>query len=242
MMSILDQVARRRPQAVHRPATVRELFVLRLAHKLGECQAVTHYAELARDRSDETLLYAFRKASTGTDPGGVARRFHAELACAGNRSDQSPSGWLLAIKVERRSIAVAVFAGPRLDFHEVRQLSSQPDKATASATGFVNWVLANFEIESAALERLANGKQTRRAQLNRTVLDLLRQCAVPVWEVAKPDLLGAFGHPPLRSRVELRQSARTILWSMFNTDSPDSHELDAAALGLYVQIERLFLH
>jgi hypothetical protein len=53
-------------------------------------------------------------------------------------------------------------------------------------------------------------------------------------------LLEAYEHPPLRSRVELRRAASTILWSMFNTETPNCQELDAAAIGLYIQTERQF--
>lgn len=242
MTNILDRLARRRPRVQYRPTTVRDLFGLRLAQKLGEPAAAEHYAELADEYSDETLLLAYRKAVDQSPPAcDLGRRFHSELASA--REPQAPiqTGCLLAIKVERRSIAVAVFVGSTLDFHDMRQLSSEAAKAEATAIGFLNWVISSFDIKTAAVERMTNGSEIRRTVLNRAILDLLRTSAIPIWEVYKRDLLEAYGRPPLRSRVELRQVTKAILWSMFNSDKPNPQELDAAALGLYVQTERLLI-
>jgi hypothetical protein len=241
-MRILDQMADKRPQAWFRPSTVRELLVLRLAQKLGEPAAVQHYAELARGHSDEILLLAYhRTLNHGHPPRDLGRHFHVELALAKEQPDHAQTDRLLAIKVERRSIAVAVFVGSNLDFHDVRHLSSQSEKAEASAIGFLNWVIGSFEIESATLERMTNGNEIRRAALNRAILDMLRASIIPIWEVGKRDLLEAYGYPALRTRIELRQAAQKILWSMFNTDKPNCQELDAASLGLHVQTERCFL-
>jgi len=242
MTSILDKVAGTRSLAWFRPTTIREVFVLRLAHKLGEPAAAEHYADLAGEHADETLLLAHRRTlKRGQLPRDLGRNFHVELAAAQEQSDHARTERLLAIKVERRSIAIAVFVGSKLDFHDVRNLSSQADKAEASAIGFLNWAISSFEIESATLERMTNGNEIRRAVLNQAILNMLRAGGIPVWEVGKRELLEAYGHPPLRMRVELRQATHTILWSMFNTDRPDGQELDAAAVGLYVQIERQFL-
>lgn len=242
-MNILDQMALKRPQAWFRPATVRELFLLRLSQKLGEPAAADHYAELARGYTDETLLLAYRRTlNHGHSPRDLGRSFHVELASAHEQSDHTQTDRLLAIKVERRSIAVAVFVGSKLDFHDVRNLSSQNEKAEASAIGFLNWIISSFDIESATLERMTNGNEIRRAVLNQAILNMLRASAIPVWEASKRELVEAYAHPPLRSRVELRQAVQTILWSMFNTEKPNCQELDAASLGLHVQTERLFLY
>jgi hypothetical protein len=242
MTSILDKVAAQRPASSFRPTTVREFFVFRLADKLGDRSAAQHYAELAREHSDAGLLFAYRKAvGQRVVPKDLGRSFHVELARSSGRNGHFDPGRLVAIKVERRSIAIAVFIGTRLDFHDVRQLSSQPERASASAVGFVNWALSSFAVESATVERMTNGNEIRRAVLNEAILTTLRASAVPIWEVNKRELLDGFAHPPLPKRSELRASVHTLLWSMFNTDSPDAQELDAAALGLYVQTERLFL-
>jgi hypothetical protein len=242
MMSILDQVAMKRPLAGFRPTNARELLILRLAQKLGEPAAASHYAQLAAERSIETLLLAYRRAvNHGTPPRDVATRFHVELALAKDQDYRSREERLLAIKVERRSVAIAVFIGGKLDFHDVRNLSSQAEKAVTSALGFLRWVVGNYEIESATMERMTNGNEIRRAVLNQAVLDMLRSSGIPIWEASKRELLEAYSHPPLQSRQELRQAALSILWAMFNTDKPGLQEIDAGALGLHVQTERCFL-
>lgn len=243
MMSILDQMTVKRPQSSFRPTTVRQLFVLRLAQKLGESAVAEHYAELARCHSDETLLLAYRHTfNHGHPPRDLARNFHVALASAKEQESEDQTERLLAVKVERRSIAVALFVGTRLDFHSVRHLSSHADKAEGSAIGFLNWAIDNLEIGSAALERMTNVKEIRRTVLNQAILDIMRGNTIPVWEVSKRELLETYGYPPLRSRIELRQAAHEILWALFNTDKPGCQEVDAAALGLHVQTERLFLH
>lgn len=241
MTDILDHVTVKRPPASFRPTTARELFVLRLAQKLGEPAATQHYAELASEYNDEILLLAYRKTlNKGHPPHDLGRAFHVELASARKQDERSQTDRLLAIKVERRCIAVAVFVGIRLDFHGMRTLGAQPEKADSSAIGFLRWVMSSFDVESATMERMTNGDEIRRAVLNHAVINTLRDSGLPIWEVSKRDLLDGYGHPPLGSRLDLRQSAQRILWSMFNTDTPHCQELDAAAVGLYVQTERQF--
>jgi hypothetical protein len=242
MTSILDRLAARQSLPSYRPTTTRDLFLLRLAQKLNEPEAAAHYEDLAGEHTDETLLLAYRRTmNRGYSTPEFGRGFHEELKSARQQPDRVQRDRLLSIKVERRSIAISVFVGTKLDFHDVRHLATQPGKAQASAVGFVRWAISTFEIESAALERMTNGNEIRRAMLNQVILTMLRSAATPVWEVHKRELLDAYAHPPLRTRSELRRAAHTILWSMFNTDKPAAHEIDAAALGLYVQTERLFL-
>ena len=108
MTRILDQMTVKRPLASFRPTTARELLVLRLAQKLDEPAAAQHYAELARQNSDETLLLAYRRTlNHGYPPRDPGRTFHMELAAARRQDDRPQSARLLAIKVERRCIAVA---------------------------------------------------------------------------------------------------------------------------------------
>lgn len=144
---------------------------------------------------------------------------------------------LLAVKLDRRSIGAAVFVGQHLDYTQVRQLSGQRDKAQASVIGFITWLIHNFGITSATLECSPNANENQRAVLSQAVIATLRDNAVSVWEISKGDLLAGFGHPALKSRAELREVVRTI----WQTKSNKGSALDAAALGLYVQTERMFL-
>ena len=62
-----------------------------------------------------------------------------------------------------------------------------------------------------------------------------------MWEVEKPELLRAFGSPPLKTRKELREIVRNI-WSVLPAQQENGSTSDAAALGLYEQIQRWFDH
>jgi hypothetical protein len=145
---------------------------------------------------------------------------------------------LVALKVERRSLAMAIFIDQRLDYTDVRQLSSSEEKADESAVGFLNWALSIFPIGSAALEVVA-GAEIRRARLNRAILDAFRGRGIPVWEITPEELLGAFGEPPLRARREVREVVLSI-WPILDDRKEEPSILDAAALGLLVQTKRLF--
>ncbi len=145
---------------------------------------------------------------------------------------------LAAFKVERRAVATAVFVGSRLDYTQVRQLSSLAGKAEPSAVAFVNWLIACFHFNAAALEQNPQNSELRRAQLGRAVEQVLRAQGIPFWAVDKQVLFGAFGIPPVRSRKELREVVSTI-WPILA--SRGNHWVqDAVALGLYEVIERLF--
>jgi hypothetical protein len=148
---------------------------------------------------------------------------------------------LAAIQVERRSLAAAIFVGDRLDYVQVRQLTSDHEQAEASAVGFANWIVAAFEVESAALEQFGPDSMTRRVQIRQAVLEALRQSGIPVWEIGKLELFDAFGVAPLKNRRELRE-VTSSLWPIFKNRRAEAAILDAVALGLYVQTDRRFFH
>ena len=146
---------------------------------------------------------------------------------------------LAAIAMTRRTLAVTIFSETRLDYTQVRHLSSSHDKAEDSTVGFVRWIVATFGVDSAALETVTPGDTSRRAVLSRLVLGILREEGVPVWEVSKQQLFDAFAIPPLRGQRELREIIVSF-WPVLNTRGRSPVSLDAAALGLYVETERLF--
>lgn len=129
-------------------------------------------------------------------------------------------------------MAAAVFIGRHLEDLHVRHLSSVPSRAQSSAVGFINWIMSNFPIESAALECTVNVKDIRRVLLTNTIHEA---CIAPLplslWQFPKHKLFETFGYPALRSRKELRADRRAV-----------DQALDAAALGALVQTERLFLN
>jgi hypothetical protein len=148
---------------------------------------------------------------------------------------------LAALKVERRLVAAAVFKDTNLDYTQLRQLSAKQSTAEASSLGFVHWVATALEIDSATLEKAPPKPATRRTHLSRMICRALQSSGIPVWRVSKLDLLAAFGEPPLKTRKELRERIVSI-WPILDRPDRERGLLDAVALGLFVQTERLFLN
>lgn len=240
MMSILDRF-NQPAYSSFRPRTLQDVFALRLAHKLNDEAAVGHYVKIVAENSDEKVLYALGRAVATAGRSAMARRFLELIERNGSGHGISLSDVrTAAFKCERRSIAVAVYVGDRLDYTQVRQLSSIEDRASASVVGFVNFVLTNLEIESVAVELSTAGAEVRRSQLTDIILQTVRENSLPIWNVSKRELLEAFGYPVLRSRKELRAVVRSI-WPALGTGNGKNQILDAAAVGMFVQIERRFI-
>jgi hypothetical protein len=238
MTNILNQVARNR-QKRFAPASPEEYFALCLARRLGEPEAAGHYATLASQYSQSKLLCAYRRAaSAGPHGERPARVFHDYLAASGaNGSSGVPHPRLLAVRVERRAVAVAVFSGVHLEGRRVLQLSSDPARAEASTAGFIRAVLSENECPSAAIESVSG--DIRRAILHAAVMEHCRANGTSVWEVSGKAVLEALCHPLLKSRGELRD-LMLHMWPVQDLKQSQMCALDAFALGLYVQTERLF--
>lgn len=145
---------------------------------------------------------------------------------------------LAAIKVERRSIGVAVFIGNHLDYTEVRHLSSTYDKAEVSAVSFVNWVIGNFGVQAAALEDQGSSQSSRRLKLTQAIVKMLRaNSRTAISEVGKQEVLRAFALPAVKTRRQVREIVSTI-WPVLPSQRDQAPILDATALGLYVQTKR----
>jgi hypothetical protein len=241
MTNILSRVAKESAQIQYgqfQPTTTLEFFALRLAAKLGDAGAAHHYAELTKEHSMGQLLSAYGRALVSNLD--VARRFHRELEPLRDKS--IGTGWgsrLAAIRIERRAVAVATLTGDHLKHADARQLSSSPNKALGSATGFVTRFLERFRCESAALEIIPDGHEVQRTLLHQAVLRVLSAQAIGIIEVPKADLMTAFSYPVSRFRSDLRKTISDIYPSL--SEGPGCPwTYDAAALGLYVQTERLF--
>lgn len=148
---------------------------------------------------------------------------------------------LISIRIERRRLAVAVFAGLRLEYHDVRELPTDSHKAQVATRRFVTWVVATFPPEVVALETVTAREGTRRAELAHVVGGTLMLLRAPRLHVAAPDVLGAFATPALRTKKELREVG-AALWPELAARRVHPATFDAAALGLHVQMKALFSH
>ena len=246
MNPILDRFTPSKPaSSTFRPSSRQELFALRVAAKLNDAVAANHYAVLLSECSEGQMLCALRHALKSSSGANLAKNFHMELrrfhgnGSHGNGSN-GKSARLIAVRVERRSVAVAVFYGDHLEYADVRHLSSTKDKALESAIAFIEWIADQFPVDSAALELIPNGNEIQRRIISTAIIDSLRARLMSIWEIEKSDLFQAFGYPPLKSRKELRAVVGDILLSLENVKSNILIK-DAVALGLHVQTERSFL-
>ena len=144
---------------------------------------------------------------------------------------------LAAFKVERRTVAAAVFAGEHLEYAQLRQLASDSRKAESSAVGFAQWITDTLGIEVVALERVNQEPVSQRRTLTEAIVRSLGEEGIAAWRVQKIDLLSAYGIPALKTRQELRAIVHAF-WPIVPAASIHGSTLDAAALGLYVQIQR----
>jgi hypothetical protein len=238
MNHILDRFVL--PQSSFAPKTMQELFAVHLARKLNDIAAVRHYVSLVDSHSEAQLLCAYRRARPAAGHGDLGRRFHAELERT-HTSDHYPSHVnQISIRIERRTVAAAVFRGGHLEYSDARQLSSIRDKAIASAVGFIEWLLDHFPVHFATLESIPSGKEIQRRALHDAICQILRERALSIYEVPREELLEACGNPPLKSRVQLREVA-TAIWPILAGTHANLFIQDAAILGLHVQTERLFI-
>jgi len=244
MTNILDQVARSSSSARYNqfePCDQQEYFALRLAQKLDDAAAARHYADLLDHYSQAQLLTAYRRAKTAGYHSDPARSFHQELKrLEGRTGDDPPIRRLAAIRIERRAVAIAILDGEHLAAPpQVRQLSSNGDKALNSAASFISRILEQYPLGRAALEAVPCETEVLRGDLMDIISRVLIEQEINIWEVAKPYMLASFGHPGPRFRNQVRKTISTI-WPGVNGSFGSPLLKDALALGLYCQVEYLF--
>lgn len=146
---------------------------------------------------------------------------------------------ILAIHVERRSVAIAAFSGTNLVFADVRELAADATKASLSARKYLRWAIETFKPASIAVERPQGRSGKRRDDL--TSLAYASALGQPISRVLiRPSVVRhAMGHPPLRSRREAHQIASSLWPRLPGTRHTSAY--DAALLGLHFQMIDLFL-
>ena len=87
---------------------------------------------------------------------------------------------------------------------------------------------------------LASAEEIQRRTLTDEITKTLRDHMLPIWQIPKTELFEACGHPALKSRKEVREVI-TAIWPVLAGTNGQTFIQDAAALGLYVQTERLFI-
>src|SRR5438876_2342149 len=98
---------------------------------------------------------------------------------------------LVAFKIERRSIAAAVFVDDVLEYTQIRQLSSLERVAEQSAVGFASWLVHYFRASRVAVEKVSSRSDSRRGLLTNAIINRIRADALSLWEISKGELLAA---------------------------------------------------
>ena len=239
MTNILDHFLQRITE--FHPKTMDELFTLRLAQKLSEPSAAADYAALLAEHPLERLLTAYRCAVKAGNELAMKDQFYRHLRAGHGRLTYPEAVRLMAIKVERRSVAAAVYDRRQIEYTQVRHLASSSGRAQASAVGFINWICSNYDIQSATMETAFDDNNVRRTVLTKTLLeDCILGRNVSFWPVSKQELLQGFGYPALETRKELREVILSI-WPALQDERASEQQLDAVALGALVQTDRLFI-
>ena len=141
-----------------------------------------------------------------------------------------------AIQIERRKAGIALFAGLNIDAIYTRELSSNADQASKSLVGFVRKVISDSGVDYVAIELDPVRCDAQVGVLSRVLIDALREDAIAISTVPTESLLNAFAQPPLERR-QLRLACQQI-FPAISLPRPGAIALDAAAVGLHIQIER----
>ena len=149
------------------------------------------------------------------------------------------NGKLLAIKIRRRSVALAVFSGQSLEYVATLQLSNEPGAVIDSVARLVAQALEHFNPALAALGIGRIRESSRVSTVMKFTEEMLTSRGIPVWKVKDQILLESYATPKLKSCGQMR----SIVASFWPHLSPrQMSAFEAVALGFYIQIERLLAH
>lgn len=149
------------------------------------------------------------------------------------------SSKLIAIKVRRRVVAAAVFSARTLEHIDALQLCDEPEAVRDAVARFLASLLERFRPDSATIG-LSRGRIGQRVKLlSETIETILRSAGIPLWIIEDREVLKTYSVPGLKGRHQLRAIIRSF-WPHLAERQLSGYE--AAALGLYFQVERLLSH
>jgi hypothetical protein len=142
---------------------------------------------------------------------------------------------LAAIILQRRTVGIALLRKTRVEEIILRQLSYDLETAQKSTVGFLTEMSNRRKIEFIALLIPKEDASERIHIFHQESIRVVREAGIPLLEVSESELFASYGYPVLSGWAQLRKIGKTI-WPMLNSASPS---IDAALLGLHVQVERL---
>lgn len=146
---------------------------------------------------------------------------------------------LLAVKIRRRSVAIAIFSGNILEYTDALHLCNEPEAVNDTVAKFLAWIIENYRPASATVG-ISRAKQGQRVStlLELTEKKLLSE-GIPIHKIDDRALLESYAIPKLKNKDQLRPIVRSF-WPHLGHRQASAFE--AAALGFYLQVERLLSH
>lgn len=142
---------------------------------------------------------------------------------------------LIAVKIRRRSLCIAIFADRALEYAERLQLCDEPEAAMDSLARLLGSALGRFRPEAAALSLGTTAEAGRVKLLAGVVEQMFRAEGIPFEVVEHRPVLESYAVPRLKSNRQLRSSVQ-LFWPHLPDRQLAAYE--AIALGFYVQIDR----
>jgi hypothetical protein len=142
---------------------------------------------------------------------------------------------ILALRVARRALAVAVIGEERFSLLDGRHLSSRRESMTAAVRQYLGELLENQQ--PAGVLILAPDERYDDRGILRDVQTILAQAGRSMRIVRLPELLKAFGTPPLATREQLWETVLGVLPELDSVQSTvKPYIVEAAALALYAEV------
>jgi hypothetical protein len=149
------------------------------------------------------------------------------------------SSKLFAIKIRRRSVAIAVFSGKTLEYTDTLHLCNEPEAVSDTVAKFLAWVIENYRPASATIGISRARRGQRVSALLEATEKMLLSEGIPVHKIDDRALLESYAIPKLKNKDQLRQIVRSF-WPHLSHRQTSAFE--AVALGFYLQVERMLAH
>ncbi len=141
---------------------------------------------------------------------------------------------ILALRVARRALGAAVIGDEGFTLLDGRHLSSRRETMTESVRRYLGELMLQQEPSGVLI--LAPDEKYDDKGILKDVQTALAQGGHPMRIVRLPELLKAFGTPPLETREQLWETAQGILPELQDfRNSVKPYVVEAAALALYAE-------
>lgn len=145
---------------------------------------------------------------------------------------------LAALDIEQRKVSLALFSMSHLDEIVEHHIPADLEKALAALAGFLCRAVEVHKVQHLALRSLPYHASRRLCEFHERCRGVASMMGLPVTEVSESDLFSGLGYPALVRRAQLRVVGKSI-WPILASKGIARSSVDAAVLGLHVQIGRI---